>query len=118
MQKLRITPEAAFSVNDWTVFVIFVVVIGGVGCIEGPVAGTIVFFVLRELFADLGRWYLMFLGGFAVIIMLVVPQGLWGFLAERFDLQIFPLRRRVRLPERRDALPRDRRSITTKVCGE
>lgn len=104
LQKLRITPEAAFSVNDWTVFVIFIVVIGGIGRIEGPIVGTIIFFLLRELFADLGRWYLMLLGGFAVIIMLVAPQGLWGFLAERFDLQLFSLHRRVRLLEQKTGI--------------
>ncbi|MEM1401122.1 MAG: branched-chain amino acid ABC transporter permease, partial [Pseudomonadota bacterium] len=36
LQKLRISPEAAFNVNDWTAFVIFIVVIGGIGTIEGP----------------------------------------------------------------------------------
>src|SRR5262249_18471970 len=36
LQKLRISPDTAFSVNDWTAFVIFITVIGGVGRIEGP----------------------------------------------------------------------------------
>ena len=97
LQKLRISPDAAFSVNDWTAFVIFIVVIGGIGRIEGPIVGTLVFFVLRELFADLGSWYLMMLGALAVAIMLVAPKGLWGYLADRYDLQLFPLQRRVRL---------------------
>ncbi|MEM7442226.1 MAG: branched-chain amino acid ABC transporter permease, partial [Pseudomonadota bacterium] len=35
LQKLRISPDAAFNVNDWTAFVIFIVVIGGIGTIEG-----------------------------------------------------------------------------------
>jgi len=35
LQKLRISPDAAFSVNDWTAFVIFITVIGGIGRIEG-----------------------------------------------------------------------------------
>ena len=43
LQKLRISPDAAFSVNDWTAFVIFSVVIGGIGTIEGPIIGTLVF---------------------------------------------------------------------------
>lgn len=30
LQKLRISPDSAFSVNDWTAFVIFIVVIGGI----------------------------------------------------------------------------------------
>lgn len=53
--KLRISPEAAFSVNDWTVFVIFIVVIGGIGRLEGPILGTLPYVLLREGLADLGR---------------------------------------------------------------
>jgi branched-chain amino acid transport system permease protein len=97
LQKLRISPDAAFSVNDWTAFVIFIVVIGGIGKMEGPLLGTIVFFLLREFFADWGPWYLMLLGLFAIIITLTMPKGIAGMLADRFDFQIFPLRRRVRL---------------------
>jgi hypothetical protein len=29
--------------------------------------------------------------------MLFAPKGLWGFLAQRYDLQLFPLRRRLRV---------------------
>jgi branched-chain amino acid transport system permease protein len=97
LQKLRISPDAAFSVNDWTAFVIFIVVIGGIGTIEGPLIGALLFFVLRELFADLGSWYLMLLGGLAVAVMLLAPRGLWGYVAARFDLHLFPVQRRVRL---------------------
>jgi branched-chain amino acid transport system permease protein len=82
LQKLRISPEAAFSVNDWTVLVIFIVVIGGIGRIEGPLVGAVLYFILREFFVDLGLWYLMLLGAVAVVVMLVAPQGLWGSLAD------------------------------------
>lgn len=99
MQKLRISPEAAFSVNDWTAFVVFIVVIGGIGRMEGPLIGTIVFFLLRWFLADLGPWYLMLLGAFAIFITLTMPKGIAGWLAERFDLDFFPLRRRVGLPK-------------------
>jgi branched-chain amino acid transport system permease protein len=102
LQKLRISPDAAFSVNDWTAFVIFIVVIGGIGRMEGPLIGTILFFLLREFFADLGPWYLMFLGLFAILTMLIMPKGVAGWLAEKFDLQIFPLRRRVRFLPSKD----------------
>jgi branched-chain amino acid transport system permease protein len=34
LQKLRISPDAAFSVNDWTAFVIFITVIGGIRSIS------------------------------------------------------------------------------------
>ncbi len=95
LQKLRISPDAAFSVNDWTEFVIFITVIGGIGRIEGPVIGTIVFFVLRQTLADLGTVYLMMLGVVAIVVMLWTPKGLWGLIVERSGFEVFPLERRV-----------------------
>lgn len=99
LQKLRISPDAAFSVNDWTAFVIFIVVIGGIGTVEGPIIGTLVFFALRETLADLGTIYLMVLGLVAIVVMLKAPRGLWGLIRDRFDLQLFPLGFRVRRPD-------------------
>ena len=96
LQKLRISPDAAFSVNDWTAFVIFIVVIGGIGTLEGPIIGTILFFLLRETLADLGTTYLIVLGLVAIVIMLKAPKGVWGLIRRRFDLELFPLSYRVR----------------------
>jgi branched-chain amino acid transport system permease protein len=99
LQKLRISPDAAFSVNDWTAFVIFITVIGGIGRIEGPIIGTLVFFALRQTLADLGTIYLMMLGLVAIVIMLAAPKGIWGLIAERFGWQLFPLQRTVLFEE-------------------
>jgi branched-chain amino acid transport system permease protein len=96
LQRLRISPDAGFSVNDWTAFVIFITVIGGIGRFEGPFVGVVVFFVLRETLADLGSLYLMILGAIAILVMLKAPRGLFGFIAERTDIQLLPLQRRVR----------------------
>ena len=96
LQKLRISPDAAFSVNDWTAFVIFIVVIGGIGTLEGPIIGTIVFFLLRETLADFGTVYLMILGLVAIFVMLKAPKGVWGLIRDRFDIELFPLSYRVR----------------------
>ena len=90
LQKIRISPDAAFSVNDWTAFVIFIVVIGGIGTIEGPIVGTLVYFLLREFLADLGSIYLMILGALAIVIMLLAPKGIWGYVRDRFHLSLFP----------------------------
>ena len=95
LQKLRISPDAAFAVNDWTALVIFIVVIGGIGSIEGPIIGVAVFFLLREIAADWGAWYMIFLGGIAVITMLFAPRGIWGLISERRELQLFPVGRRL-----------------------
>jgi branched-chain amino acid transport system permease protein len=96
LQKLRISPDTAFSVNDWTAFVIFITVIGGIGRVEGPIIGTIVFFLLRQTLADLGSLYLLMLGAVAIAVMLLAPKGIWGFLAGRFGWQLLPLERRLR----------------------
>jgi branched-chain amino acid transport system permease protein len=95
LQKIRISPDTAFSVNDWTAFVIFITVIGGIGRIEGPIIGTVVFFLLRQTLADLGALYLLILGAVAIAVMLKAPKGLWGLIADRFGWQVFPLQRRL-----------------------
>jgi len=97
LQKLRISPDTAFSVNDWTAFVIFITVIGGIGRVEGPIIGTIVFFLLRQTLADLGSLYLLMLGAVAIAVMLFAPKGIWGLLVERSGWQLLPLERRLRL---------------------
>jgi branched-chain amino acid transport system permease protein len=95
LQKIRISPDTAFSVNDWAAFVIFIVVIGGIGRIEGPIIGTVVFFLLRQTLADLGAIYLIILGLVAIVVMLKAPKGIWGLVADRFGWQVFPLERRL-----------------------
>jgi branched-chain amino acid transport system permease protein len=99
LQKLRVSPDAAFSVNDWTAFVIFIVVIGGIGTIEGPIIGTIIYFLLREFLADFGTLYLLFLGTLAIVVMLGAPKGLWGYAAERFGWSLFPVGYRIHFKE-------------------
>jgi branched-chain amino acid transport system permease protein len=101
LQKLRISPDTAFSVNDWTAFVIFITVIGGIGRIEGPIIGTIIFFALRQTFAGLGSLYLLMMGAVAIVVMLWAPKGLWGMVVERLGWQILPLQRHLVL--RKDA---------------
>jgi len=100
LQKFHISPDTAFSVNDWTAFVIFITVIGGIGRVEGPIIGTVVFFLLRQTLADLGAVYLLILGVVAIAVMLKAPKGLWGLIADRFGWQVFPLERRLVMDDR------------------
>lgn len=99
LQTARISPDAAFAVTDWTAYVIFIVVIGGIGTIEGPIIGVLVFFILRSVLADYGSWYLMTLGVIAIAVMLFAPKGLWGLISATSGLQLFPVRRRLTGPK-------------------
>ena len=95
--NLRISPDAAFSVN-WTAFAIFMVVIGGIGRIEGPLVGALIFFLLNKFFSDYGSWYLLGLGLLAIVTTIFFRQGLWGFAQERWGWTLFPTRRLLKLP--------------------
>ena len=97
LNLLRLQPEAAFRV-DWTASMIFIVVIGGIGTIEGPIIGTIVFFALQQKLSQYGAWYLIVLGSVAVFAAVFVRGGIWGTVADRFDVRLFPVQRRVARP--------------------
>ncbi|WP_245961256.1 branched-chain amino acid ABC transporter permease [Neopusillimonas maritima] len=87
--NLRISPDAAFSVN-WTAFAIFMVIIGGIGRIEGPLVGALIFWALNKFFSDFGTWYLLGLGGLAIVITTYFKQGLWGYAQQRWGWSLFP----------------------------
>jgi branched-chain amino acid transport system permease protein len=90
LQKLRIAPSASFSITDWTVFVIFNVVIGGIGTFEGPIIGTFVYFVLRQYLAGLGTWNLIILGTSSIVIILIDERGVWGLCRRLLPEDLIP----------------------------
>jgi branched-chain amino acid transport system permease protein len=98
LTNLRVQPTAAFSVTTWTAPVIFIVVIGGLGTIEGPIVGAVVYYLLRDHFADYATWYLVGLGLLAIVTAIWFRRGLWGTFAHRFGIRLFPVQRRVIAP--------------------
>ncbi len=87
---LFITPQSIFSVQ-WTAYMIFMVLVGGLGSFEGPILGALVFFGLQYEFADRGAWYLIGLGVTAVAFALLLPRGLWSILEERTKVRLLPV---------------------------
>jgi branched-chain amino acid transport system permease protein len=95
LTQLGAQPDAIFSV-EWSAYMIFIVVIGGIGYLEGPIIGTIVFFILREALADYGSWYLVVLGVIAMASAIWLPNGLWGTITEKTGFRLFPVSYHVR----------------------
>jgi branched-chain amino acid transport system permease protein len=95
LQLLRVQPTAAFSVS-WTVDMIFIVVIGGLGRIEGPIIGVVVYFALQELLADYGSAYLVTLGIVTILIVLLAPRGIWGLIVGHRPISLVAVERRLR----------------------
>jgi branched-chain amino acid transport system permease protein len=100
---LRITPDSIYSVN-FSAFMIFMVIIGGIGTIEGPIVGAIVFFALQQWLSDLGTWYLVIIGVLAIVITLFVPRGLWGLISGNGRIRLFPVGYRLVNPIERFGL--------------
>ena len=92
VSNLRISPDAAFSVN-WSAFAIFMVVIGGIGRIEGPIVGALIFWFLNKFFSDYGSWYLVGLGLIAILVTRFFRDGLWGALHRHYGWSLFPTHR-------------------------
>src|SRR6266704_2436996 len=85
-----VVPTAAFSVQ-WSAEMIFITIIGGIGTIEGPILGTIVFMVLQQSLSDYGTWYFIVLGTVAMVVAIWAPRGLWGLISDKLGLRLFPV---------------------------
>ncbi len=93
-------PRSYFSVQ-WTAYMIFMTLVGGLGTFEGPVLGAVLFFVVETMFGAYGVWYLVGLGAAALLFALFVPAGLWGTAERRFALRMLPVGYHVVLPSSR-----------------
>ena len=88
MAALFITVTTGFDLN-WVVAMIFIVIIGGIGTLEGPIIGTVIYYGVRELFTNVfalsGSWYLIALGVVAVSAKLIARRGIGRSSAVDFE---------------------------------
>lgn len=91
LSVLYVDPSGGFDI-DWQIKILFIVIVGGAGTLEGPVLGTLIYFGLRELFRDAGDLYLIFQGATAMIVMLLAPSGIWGSIQSHIRWRLFPIR--------------------------
>ena len=91
-------PKTFFGVQ-WTAYMIFMVLVGGIGTFEGAIIGAVIFFLIETWFGASGVWYLVGLGAVAVLFSLLLPKGLWGAVESRWSLQLLPVGYRLKLPK-------------------
>lgn len=90
-------PKTYFSVQ-WTAYMIFMVLVGGIGRFEGAILGAVIFFAIETWFGALGVWYLIGLGVVALLFSLFLPRGLWGEIETRFGISLMPVGYRLEIP--------------------
>ena len=77
--------DVAFAGATYGVWMILMAIAGGKGTLWGPVIGAVVFHVTQELFwTFLLGWQRVALGVLIVLIVLFFPEGILGWLRERF----------------------------------
>ena len=95
LANLRVQPKDSFSVVNWTAPIVVIVVIGGIGTIEGPIIGALLYYFMRDYFKEYETWYLIGSGVAAVVAALYLQPGIWGYVRRRWNIDLFPIRRRL-----------------------
>ncbi len=88
--SITFQPKTYFSVQ-WTAYMIFMVLVGGIGTYEGPILGAVLFFTMETLFGGTGVAYLIGLGATALLFALLLPRGIWGEIERRLGVQLLPV---------------------------
>jgi branched-chain amino acid transport system permease protein len=91
-------PRTSFGVQ-WSVFMLFMVLVGGIGTFIGPILGALLFFALQEIFGDFGAWYLAGVGIVAILFALYLPNGIVGLWLDKGRDEPLSLRKRLNLGE-------------------
>lgn len=94
--SITFQPGTYFGVQ-WTAYMIFMVLVGGIGTFEGPILGAVLFFAIEAAFGASGVWYLIGLGAAAMGFALFAPQGIWGAVEARYALRLLPVGYRLRI---------------------
>ena len=107
--SLTFQPRSFFNIQ-WTAYMIFMVLVGGIGRFEGAILGALIFFLIEAWFGATGVWYLIGLGLTALLFSLFLPGGLWGLLEDRFRLHLLPVGYRVEQAQDEAIPPADGRN--------
>ena len=92
MAQLRITPPSAYDPN-WANISIFIVMVGGLGSLEGVLIGAAIYFFADRWFGEYGATYLVVLGLLTLFMALFARGGVWGLMCRVVDTPWFPTRR-------------------------
>ncbi|MCR5665682.1 MAG: branched-chain amino acid ABC transporter permease [Eubacterium sp.] len=100
MQTAYINPSTGFSIN-WTIAMTFAVIIGGLGTMEGPIVGSVLYVIITQIMYNYPGMSNIVLGIIAIVVIMIAPQGIMGTLYAKTGFQILSPRRSI--PKRETA---------------
>jgi len=92
LNTIFIQPFEAFGIG-WTVKLLFIVIIGGLGTVVGPIVGATVFVMLQQYLSGYVGFNLIILGTITILVIFFTPKGIVGTFQEKLGFEIFPIRR-------------------------
>jgi branched-chain amino acid transport system permease protein len=92
LNSIFIQPFEAFGIG-WTVKLLFIVIIGGIGTVEGPLVGAVIFVLLQQFLSEYVGYNLIILGAVTIAVIFLAPQGIVGALQKRFGIELLPISR-------------------------
>jgi branched-chain amino acid transport system permease protein len=85
-----IEPNQVFGI-DVSIQMVLTAIIGGIGTIAGPVLGAVVLVLISEgLRASLAQAHLLVYGTLVIVVILLMPDGFVGFVAQRLRRKAAP----------------------------
>jgi branched-chain amino acid transport system ATP-binding protein len=75
-----VQPSSGFDFN-WTIDTINAAIIGGVGTLVGPILGSVAAVALSEGLRNFPALHLVFTGIILIVVIRVLPAGVWGTVA-------------------------------------
>ncbi len=92
LNTIFIQPFEAFGIG-WTVKLLFIVIIGGIGTVGGPIVGAIIFVLLQQFLSEYVGYNLIILGTITIAVIFFAPRGILGTLQMKLGFELFPVRR-------------------------
>ncbi|UCB51134.1 MAG: branched-chain amino acid ABC transporter permease [Deltaproteobacteria bacterium] len=92
LNTIFIQPFEAFGIG-WTVKLLFIVIIGGIGTVGGPIVGAIIFVLLQQFLSEYVGYNLIILGAITIGVIFFAPRGILGTLQMKLGFELFPIRR-------------------------
>ncbi len=92
LNTIFIQPFEAYGIG-WTVKLLFIVIIGGMGTLEGPIIGAVIYVLLQQFLSEYLGYNLIILGVITILVILIAPRGLMGTFQQKVGIELFPVRR-------------------------